>query len=97
MNKVLLPFVYPGVQFDVIQTGYPAYPYRLVTSDIDDVRQPEKPGLELQSVPGTTNFQLVPPAGTTFDVNGFNLATNGSFFINQAWGIVRQLEFVVRS
>jgi len=48
MNKVLLPFVYPGVQFDVIQTGYPAYPYRLVTSDIDDVRQPEKPGLELQ-------------------------------------------------
>lgn len=97
MNKVLLPYIFPNVQFDVIQTGGPVYPYRLVVSDIGDSRQPYPPGLELQSVPGTTNFQLAAPLGTTFDINGLMLATNGSFLINQAWGLVRVLEFVVRS
>lgn len=97
MNKVLLPFIFPNVQFDVIQTGSITYPYRLVVSDIGDSRQPYAPGLELQSVPDTTDFKLAAPLGTTFDINGLMLATNGSFFINQAWGLVRQLEFVVRS
>lgn len=97
MNKVLIPFVIPNTLFDVISTGYAAYPYRLVVSDIGDNRQPNKPGLELQSVPGTTNFDLAAPLGNTIDINGLNLALNGSFFINKAWGLVRQIEFVVQS
>lgn len=95
MNKVLLPFIYPNVQFDVIPSGYDLYPYRLHVSDVGDARQPFAPGLELQAT--ATGWQIVTPATNTFDINGFNLATNGSFFINQSWGIVRQLEFVVRS
>ena len=95
MNKVLLPFIYPNVLFDVIATGYPSYPYRLVTSQTGDARQPFAAGLELQST--STGWQLVTPAGSTFDINGFNLALNGSFFINQAWGLTRQLEYVVQS
>jgi hypothetical protein len=98
MNKVLIPFIVPNVQFDVIATGDTTYPYRLVTSNIGDARQPYAPGLELQSVPSTTqNFQVAAPLPALQDINGLNLAVNGSFFINQAWGLVRQIEFVVVS
>ena len=98
MNKVLIPFIFPNVLFDVIATGNATYPYRLITSNINDSRQPYVPGLELQSVPSTSlNFQLSTPLPGLQDINGLNLAISGNFFINQAWGLVRQLEFIVQS
>lgn len=95
---VLIPFIIPNTLFDVVPTNDATYPYRLVVSNINDPRQPNAPGLELQSVPSITeNFVVATPLGGLQDINGLTMSPSGSFFINKAWGLVRQIEYVVFS